>query len=141
MCPRSRSRSHPKGRPETDPYSGKMATALRLPLRLCAAKLCVAAPKPGARAAHLPRWTQNRTAVSTPSGAILPKPDKVSLILSRLPTAEAQRSRPGGPKLGQAGLGSADTLRGQWGGSAELPGAQQPITGRLRKRRAGLRKS
>ncbi|XP_029706777.1 essential MCU regulator, mitochondrial isoform X1 [Takifugu rubripes] len=81
----SRSRSHPKGRPETDPYSGKMATtALRLPLRLSAAKLCVRAPKPGARAANTPRWTQNRTVVSTPSGAILPKPDKTPFGLIRM---------------------------------------------------------
>lgn len=109
MCPRSR--SHPKGRPEADPHSGKMATALRLPLRLSAAKLCVRAPKPGARAAHVPRWTQNRTAVSTPSGAILPKPDKVSLIFSRLPTAEPQRNRAGGPKPGRHPPGPVGRLR------------------------------
>lgn len=32
----------------------------------------------GLKTSHIPRTTQSRTAVSTPSGAILPKPEKVS---------------------------------------------------------------
>lgn len=115
MC--SGSRSHPKGRPEVDPNSGKMATVLRL----SASKLWVRAPKPGTGAAPVPRWTQNRTAVSTPSGAILPKPDKVSLIFSRLPTAGPQCNRTGGPRPDRHRPEPVGRLHSPSGTSREAP--------------------
>lgn len=99
-------------------------------LRLSASRLCVRVPRPGTGAAPVPRWTQNRTAVSTPSGAILPKPDKVSLIFS------PQHHRTGGPRPGRhrpgpvgrlhsaPRLGPSDTDRDQSGGSTR----EAPLT-------------
>lgn len=92
--------SHPRGRPETVPYTGKMATTmLRLPLRLSMKNMSILGHKPSLKTSNISRWTQNRTAVSTPSGAILPKPDKVSFIFSRFPIEKLYYNMVGGVKL------------------------------------------
>merc|ERR1712098_923014 len=64
----------------------KMATsgALRLPLRLFTGKTSVMTRNPGVKTSAISRITQSRTAVSTSSGAILPKPDKTPFGLIRM---------------------------------------------------------
>lgn len=62
-------------------HTGKMATSiLRLPLRLSTKNMGIVSRKSGLKTSNISRMTQSRTAVSTASGAILPKPDKVSFI-------------------------------------------------------------
>ncbi|KAM9769376.1 single-pass membrane protein with aspartate-rich tail 1b [Menidia menidia] len=65
--------------------SKKMATSvLRFSLRLSTRKTGILSRNPGLKTSAIPRTTQSRTAVSTPSGAILPKPDKTPFGLIRM---------------------------------------------------------
>ena len=69
----------------------KMATSiLRLPLRLSARNAGILSRNTGLKTSNISRSTQGRTIVSTPSGAILPKPDKVSFIPPWLPSEKAE---------------------------------------------------
>ncbi|XP_034544683.1 single-pass membrane protein with aspartate-rich tail 1b [Notolabrus celidotus] len=62
-----------------------MATSLlRLPLRLSTKNMGMLSRNTGSKTSNISRTTQSRTAVSTPSGAILPKPDKTPFGLTRL---------------------------------------------------------
>ncbi|KAM3623297.1 uncharacterized protein V6R79_009724 [Siganus canaliculatus] len=62
-----------------------MATSiLRLPLRLTSQNMGIMSRNTGLRSSNISRATQSRTAVSTPSGAILPKPDKTPFGLIRM---------------------------------------------------------
>ncbi|XP_022614342.1 essential MCU regulator, mitochondrial-like [Seriola dumerili] len=62
-----------------------MATRiLRLPLRLSTRNTAIMSRNTGLKASNIPRTTPIRTAVSTPSGAILPKPDKTPFGLIRM---------------------------------------------------------
>ncbi|XP_038569574.1 single-pass membrane protein with aspartate-rich tail 1b [Micropterus salmoides] len=62
-----------------------MATSiLRLPLRLSARKTGIMSRNTGLKTSNISRTTQIRTAVSTASGAILPKPDKTPFGLIRM---------------------------------------------------------
>ncbi|XP_071329365.1 single-pass membrane protein with aspartate-rich tail 1b [Trachinotus anak] len=62
-----------------------MATSvLRLSLRLPSRNTAVMSRNTGLKSSNIPRTTPVRTAVSTPSGAILPKPDKTPFGLIRM---------------------------------------------------------
>ncbi|XP_060916834.1 single-pass membrane protein with aspartate-rich tail 1b [Labrus mixtus] len=62
-----------------------MATSLlRLPLRLSTKNMGIVSRNTGLKTSNISKTTQSRTAVSTPSGAILPKPNKTSFGLIRL---------------------------------------------------------
>ncbi|XP_051239702.1 single-pass membrane protein with aspartate-rich tail 1b [Dicentrarchus labrax] len=62
-----------------------MATSiLRLPLRLSTKNMGLVSRNTGSKSANISRTTQSRTAVSTASGAILPKPDKTPFGLIRM---------------------------------------------------------
>ncbi|CAJ1053495.1 single-pass membrane protein with aspartate-rich tail 1b [Xyrichtys novacula] len=62
-----------------------MATSmLRLPLRLSTKNMGLMSRNTGSKTSYISRTTQSRTAVSTPSGAILPKPDKTPFGLTRM---------------------------------------------------------
>ncbi|XP_008275396.1 single-pass membrane protein with aspartate-rich tail 1b [Stegastes partitus] len=62
-----------------------MATSLlRLPLRLSTRNTEILTRTNGLKTSNISRTTQSRTAVSTPSGAILPKPDKTPFGLFRM---------------------------------------------------------
>ncbi|KAM7419100.1 hypothetical protein PAMA_016289 [Pampus argenteus] len=61
-----------------------MATGiLRLPLRLSAKNTAILSRNTGSKTSNISRTTQ-RNVVSTPSGAILPKPDKTAFGLIRM---------------------------------------------------------
>ncbi|XP_042287691.1 essential MCU regulator, mitochondrial-like [Thunnus albacares] len=61
-----------------------MATGLlRLPLRL-SKNTTILSRNTGLKTSNISRTTQTRNAVSTPSGAILPKPDKTAFGLIRM---------------------------------------------------------
>ncbi|XP_076583563.1 essential MCU regulator, mitochondrial-like [Chaetodon auriga] len=61
-----------------------MATSiLRLPLRL-SKNMGIMSRNTGLKTSNISRVTQSRTAVSTASGAILPKPDKTPFGLFRM---------------------------------------------------------
>ncbi|XP_074521253.1 single-pass membrane protein with aspartate-rich tail 1b [Halichoeres trimaculatus] len=62
-----------------------MATSLlRLPLRLSTKNIGTLSRNTGLKTPNISRTTQSRNAVSTPSGAILPKPDKTPFGLTRM---------------------------------------------------------
>ncbi|XP_019111954.1 single-pass membrane protein with aspartate-rich tail 1b [Larimichthys crocea] len=62
-----------------------MATSiLRLPLRLSLTNMGLMSRGTGSKTPNISRLTQSRTAVSTGSGAILPKPDKTPFGLIRM---------------------------------------------------------
>ncbi|XP_040002448.1 single-pass membrane protein with aspartate-rich tail 1b [Xiphias gladius] len=62
-----------------------MATSvLRLPLRLSTRNAALMSRNTGLKSSNISRTTPIRTAVSTPSGAILPKPDKTPFGLIRM---------------------------------------------------------
>ncbi|XP_033478933.1 single-pass membrane protein with aspartate-rich tail 1b [Epinephelus lanceolatus] len=62
-----------------------MATSmLRLPLRHLAKNAAIMSRNTGSKTSYISRTTQSRTVVSTPSGAILPKPDKTPFGLIRM---------------------------------------------------------
>ncbi|XP_072239478.1 single-pass membrane protein with aspartate-rich tail 1b [Leuresthes tenuis] len=62
-----------------------MATSLlRLPLRLSTRNTGIMSRNPGLKTSAISRTTQSRNVVSTPSGAILPKPDKTAFGLIRM---------------------------------------------------------
>ncbi|XP_078137499.1 single-pass membrane protein with aspartate-rich tail 1b [Sander vitreus] len=62
-----------------------MATSiLRLPLRLFTKNAGIISRNNGLKISNISRTTQGRTVVSTPSGAILPKPDKTPFGLIRM---------------------------------------------------------
>ncbi|XP_041840284.1 single-pass membrane protein with aspartate-rich tail 1b [Melanotaenia boesemani] len=60
------------------------ARILRLPLRLFSKDTVIMARNPGLKTSTIPRTTHCRHVVSTPSGAILPKPDKTPFGLIRM---------------------------------------------------------
>ncbi|KAL3996348.1 SLIT-ROBO Rho GTPase activating protein [Sarotherodon galilaeus] len=60
------------------------ASMLRLPLRLSSRNMGIMTRNAGLKTSNIPRTTQSRTAVSTPSGAILPKPEKTPFGLIRM---------------------------------------------------------
>ncbi|CAI5680102.1 single-pass membrane protein with aspartate-rich tail 1b [Oreochromis niloticus] len=60
------------------------ASMLRLPLRLSSRNMGIMTRNTGLKTSNIPRTTQSRTAVSTPSGAILPKPEKTPFGLIRM---------------------------------------------------------
>ncbi|KAM9362616.1 single-pass membrane protein with aspartate-rich tail 1b [Symphorus nematophorus] len=62
-----------------------MATSiLRFPLRLYTKNMGIMGRNAGLKTSNISRATQCRTAVSTSSGAILPKPDKTPFGLIRM---------------------------------------------------------
>ncbi|GAA6230237.1 essential MCU regulator, mitochondrial-like [Lates japonicus] len=62
-----------------------MATSiLRVPLRLFTRNTATMSRNTGFKSSNISRTTQIRTAVSTSSGAILPKPDKTPFGLIRM---------------------------------------------------------
>uniref|UniRef100_A0A3Q3WPJ6 Essential MCU regulator, mitochondrial n=1 Tax=Mola mola TaxID=94237 RepID=A0A3Q3WPJ6_MOLML len=62
-----------------------MATnILRLPRRIFTKNMGITSFKTGSKTSNISRVNQTRTAVSTPSGAILPKPDKTPFGLIRM---------------------------------------------------------
>ncbi|XP_070777222.1 single-pass membrane protein with aspartate-rich tail 1b [Enoplosus armatus] len=62
-----------------------MATSiLRLPLRLFSRNTGMMSRNTGLKASNISRTTPSRTVVSTPSGAILPRPDKTPFGLIRM---------------------------------------------------------
>ncbi|KAM7009413.1 essential MCU regulator, mitochondrial-like [Tautogolabrus adspersus] len=62
-----------------------MATSLlRLPLRLSTKNMGIVSRNTGLKTSNISKTTQSRTAVSTPSGAILPRPDKIPFGLIRM---------------------------------------------------------
>ncbi|XP_069024055.1 essential MCU regulator, mitochondrial-like [Embiotoca jacksoni] len=62
-----------------------MATSiLRLPLRLSTRNTGIMTRNTGLKTPNISRTAPSRTAVSTPSGAILPKPDKTPFGLIRM---------------------------------------------------------
>ncbi|XP_029950353.1 essential MCU regulator, mitochondrial-like [Salarias fasciatus] len=62
-----------------------MATSLlRLPLRLSSRNTGILTRNTASKTVNISRSTQSRTAVSTASGAILPKPDKTPFGLIRM---------------------------------------------------------
>ncbi|CAN9510479.1 unnamed protein product [Ophioblennius macclurei] len=62
-----------------------MATSLlRLPLRLSSRNAGILTRNAASKTTNISRSTQSRTAVSTASGAILPKPDKTPFGLIRM---------------------------------------------------------
>lgn len=60
------------------------ASILRLPLRLSSRNTGIMTRNPSLKASTVSRTTQTRTVVSTPSGAILPKPEKTPFGLIRM---------------------------------------------------------
>lgn len=67
-------------------HTGKMATGLlRLPLRLSMKNTATMSRNTILKTPNISKTTQIRTVISTPSGAILPKPEKVSIYLPSLP--------------------------------------------------------
>ncbi|XP_034387563.1 single-pass membrane protein with aspartate-rich tail 1b [Cyclopterus lumpus] len=62
-----------------------MATViLRLPLRLFTRNAGVVSRNTGSKTSNISKTTQSRTAVSSSSGAVLPKPDKTPFGLIRM---------------------------------------------------------
>ncbi|XP_056266404.1 single-pass membrane protein with aspartate-rich tail 1b [Pseudoliparis swirei] len=62
-----------------------MASAiLRLPLRLFTRDAGVVSRNTGSKTSNISKTTQSRTAVSSSSGAVLPKPDKTPFGLIRM---------------------------------------------------------
>ncbi|XP_042341314.1 single-pass membrane protein with aspartate-rich tail 1b [Plectropomus leopardus] len=62
-----------------------MATSmLRLPLRLLTKNAGIVSRNTGSKTSNISRATQSRTVVTTPSGAILPKPSKTPFGLIRM---------------------------------------------------------
>ncbi|TNN83585.1 Essential MCU regulator, mitochondrial [Liparis tanakae] len=62
-----------------------MASAiLRLPLRLFTRNAGVVSRNTGSKTPNISKTTQSRTAVSSSSGAVLPKPDKTPFGLIRM---------------------------------------------------------
>ncbi|XP_075900221.1 essential MCU regulator, mitochondrial-like [Nelusetta ayraudi] len=60
------------------------ASLLRLSLRLSPKNMGLLSRNSGSKSSNVSRLTQGRTAVSTSSGAILPKPDKTPFGLIRM---------------------------------------------------------
>ncbi|XP_029359156.1 essential MCU regulator, mitochondrial-like [Echeneis naucrates] len=60
------------------------ASILRLSLRLSTGNTAIMGRNTALKSSNIPRATPIRTAVSTPSGAILPKPDKTPFGLIRM---------------------------------------------------------
>ncbi|XP_029995804.1 single-pass membrane protein with aspartate-rich tail 1b [Sphaeramia orbicularis] len=60
------------------------ANILRLSLRLSTKNTGIVTRNTGLKSSNISRTTQSRTAVSTSSGAILPKPDKTPFGLIRM---------------------------------------------------------
>lgn len=75
---------HPRGRllgPAPQKTLEKMAASLlRLSQRLSPKNMGLLSRNSGSKSSNVSRLTQGRTVVSTSSGAILPKPDKVSFF-------------------------------------------------------------